>query len=422
MSALSKYKYKKQYKLLILGCYLFYMAEMTLKLIYSSTLVEIIEEFQVKKDVAVIGMTLYYFVYAAAQLVFAKFIDRMNLGRFMLLTSVLSAVSFASIGLTTAIWQIWIIMGLNGVFQVTCWGAVSFYIGSLLPNDTISGAFKLISTGFAVSTALSLALSSLFVGLGVWRLSFVVGAAFLLASTVFLVIQAKKVRACLRRGDEVAPTYASLSVKANFAIPKEMKFRAGLLLTYCTVAGFFNQALVYGISNWIPNMLSEVHGFPNSKSILLTIITTLSVLPCTFLMYSFFDKHRGRVFAAGAVNSVAVVAVIVALALFFDVNMLLALLLCVLFRFFHGCQTASITGYVTPKMKYHINTGTSSLVTNSLGAAAAGIMPLITGGLIEGLSWQDYYFFMAGLAALLALMTFGAFHIIGRNKELNSWF
>ena len=117
MSVFKKYKYGRQYSLLLIACFLFFAMTMAIKLTYTAQLVEIVAYYKTTKSLASIGLTSYYFVYTIAQIVLGLTISKINIKNFMLINAVLSCVSFALIGITTDIWQVCVILGLNGVFQ-----------------------------------------------------------------------------------------------------------------------------------------------------------------------------------------------------------------------------------------------------------------------------------------------------------------
>ena len=120
----------------LFACYFFYLISIVLKMVYSAEIVEIIAAFPGATKASVgTGLTAYYFVYTAAQLIVAFIINKINIKAFMTVTTVLSALSFGAIYFFGELWQLYIILGLNGVFQSGVWGGVMYFVGKYVPRE-----------------------------------------------------------------------------------------------------------------------------------------------------------------------------------------------------------------------------------------------------------------------------------------------
>ena len=114
-------------------CFIFYLLSFAIKLVYTCQLPAIIDDFKTTKAQASLGLTIYYFVYAFAQIVLGIFILKINMRNFLLITSLMSAISFSMIGLTDNLTVVWVILGLNGILQAGCVGGISFIFAKYLP-------------------------------------------------------------------------------------------------------------------------------------------------------------------------------------------------------------------------------------------------------------------------------------------------
>lgn len=421
-SPLAKYKYGKQYKKLIIACLLMYIAEMCIKLPYTAQMVEIIDYFGTTRSNVALGLTIYYFSYGIGQLIISKFMDRINIRKFMVATTILTSISYACIAITTDLWQIWVLLGLNGFLQAEYWGGINYFIGKLVPNDCISYANKLMGIGFAISNTLVYAISGIFVALISWKATFIFSAIMLLLAIAYLYRQEKKTEACIERGDEIEPP-AVEKVKSQkaFVIPEGKKINVGFMVGFCLIASFATNAINYGINNWIPSMLSEIHHFPNSLSIILTLVFPLVGVPCAFIMYDYYDK-KGNIFLSGIVIGGVVLAVVAAFIFGYANSFILAMLLCVVFRFFHGCYNCVYGNNTLMKLKNYVSPAKSSLVLNALASFSAGTMPFVTGKLLDNLGWKNFYIAMTGVAGLCFLLSVFGYIFVKKDKELRKWF
>ena len=116
-SPLAKYKYGKQYKKLIIACLLMYIAEMCIKLPYTAQMVEMIDYFDTTRSNVALGLTIYYFAYGIGHLIISNFMDKINIRKFLVLNTVLTAISYGCISVTKELWQVCVLLGLNGFLQ-----------------------------------------------------------------------------------------------------------------------------------------------------------------------------------------------------------------------------------------------------------------------------------------------------------------
>ena len=78
MSIFNRYKYGKNYKKLLIAAYAFTLLVFAIKLVYTAQLPAVIDFFKTTKANATLGLTIYYFVYAAAQIALGFYITKIN--------------------------------------------------------------------------------------------------------------------------------------------------------------------------------------------------------------------------------------------------------------------------------------------------------------------------------------------------------
>ncbi len=421
-SPFSKYKYKNQYIKLIAACYFYYVLQMGLKNCYSLQMVAIISDFATTKAQAAIGLTVNYFIYGIAQFVLALFIDKINQRKLLWVGTALTVVAYMLIGFSTELWQVWALLGVAGISQCPYWGAINYFMARYLPNDCIPAATKITHTGIYVATALVCGVSAFFIEFWSWKTTFVFMAALLLLAFILLNRQIRITRQCVRRRDEIEVS-ADENGKdhKDFVVPAGKKMNVGFIIGFCVLANFLTNSIYYGVGNWIPNMLKEVHNFPDSLSILLTLVLPLVSLPCSMIMFTYFDK-KGNIFLSGTVLGAVVAITVVLITLGYNVSFWIAMALFLAFRFFHGCYNIVYTNYTVTKLKNYIDPGKAALLTNALAMVGAGFMPLITGVLLDGLGWTAFFASMAGLCIFAFIVSAVGYLVVRRNKELRKWF
>lgn len=426
MSIFKQYKYAKNYKRLLFAAYMFNMLVFAIKLVYTAQLPAVIDFFGTTKANATLGLTIYYFVYAASQIALSFFITKINFKWYLFITSILSAISFSIIGAIDSLFAIWIIFALNGFLQAGCWGGIIFIISKYLPNETLSYSNKLLSTATTIGNAITYAISAFFVAIADWRLTFVFFGILFFISIVYLFVQIGIVDKITKRKDEYSFDYIDTNNKKgkqnnSYVLPSGIRFNVKLLLTYIIICSFLINCLNYGIGNWIPNLLKDVHGFPTALSILLTMVMPLISMLATIVMYNNFDKSN-NIFLKSCILALVLLALIIVMIFGFDLSFVFAILMCVLLKFLPTAVSAGYGSYTLVKIKNYINSGSSTLVVNSGAAIAAGLMPFITGLIMDNYGWATYYTFMAGICLITFLFIFIGIIIINKKKNINAWF
>ncbi len=422
MSVLGRYKYAKNYKKLLIACYMFYLLSFAIKLVYTCQLQAIIDDFKTTRAQASLGLTIYYFVYAVAQIVLGMFIIKINVRNFLLVTSLMSAISFSMIGLTDNLTVVWVIFGLNGILQSGSVGGIMYIFAKYLPNETLSYANKVLATGSTIGNSLTYLISAIFVEFLSWKYTFVFFGVFLFASVVYMFIQMKTMDKIIKNNDEYSFEFdSSKDKKLSFVIPQDIKFDVTLLMTFIIVVSFFVNCLAYGIGNWIPSLLKDIHGFPTSLSILLTMFMPIISMLAGIAMYNSFDKS-GKIITKTGILSLITLGLLLLMVFGYTWNFAFALIMCALLKYIPSCISAGYGSYTTMKLKYYINSGTSSLIVNSGAAIAAGLMPFITGYIMDTYGWQTYYMVMAGMCFVLVALIFVGRYIVQKRDNISKWF
>ena len=421
MKIFDKYRYGSYYKKLLISCYVFYFFTIAIKLTYSVQIEEIIDHFKRDRSDVALGLTIYYFVYAAAQVVLSLFIQKINIKRFLVISTLLSGVSFGIVGFTSSLWQVALILGANGIFQCAVWGGITFVISRYFPVETLSYAMKFMATGLALANAATYGVSAFFVQVFDWRYTFVFFAILLVIFTFNMVYQIKRTENALKKGEAELFFKHEEEGKGEFVVPHDVKFNKPLLLGYLFVLSFVVTTLTYGVGNWVPGLLKNVHNFPSSLSILISLITPVVTVPATILMYILFDKYN-KIMRISAYVAALTASLLVLMIFIYDSNLIVATVMSTLLRFIIAAFATSSSTYVTTKFEYHINAGSAALLVNAVAALGAGIAPFFTGIIIESrFGWQGYYVALAGIAAAALLINIIGCIVISKKKNLTKW-
>ncbi len=389
----------------LFACYFFYLISIVLKMVYSAEIVEIIAAFPGATKASVgTGLTAYYFVYTAAQLIVAFIINKINIKAFMTVTTVLSALSFGAIYFSGELWQLYIILGLNGVFQSGVWGGVMYFVGKYVPREMAAFSSSLMSTGMALGTALAYGLSAFFVAVADWRWTFVFFAAISLVTLVIFLVFLKKIDAKSGAAHPEIDLPKEPEEKKLPVIPHGVHgsgMNAALIMLI--VIAFFAGCVYYSISNWVPSLLTEEYGMLSQYSMLLTIALPVCMMPGPIAASALCDRHDNKYGVCAIFSAGAFIAVFV-MCFLYNASLWLALVLSIAMLFCIRGVIQVICGYFPLVLKDRINSGVSSLMLNAGACLGAAIMPLLTGLIMDAYDWRQYYIFTAAIALVTAVL------------------
>ena len=426
MSIFNRYRYAKNYKKLLIAAYAFTLLVFAIKLVYTAQLPAVIDFYETTKSNATIGITIYYFVYALAQIALSFYITKINFKNYLLITSILSAISFSLIGVIDSLVTIWVIFAINGFFQAASWGGIVYVISKYLPNETLSYSNKFLATSSTVGNAVTYAVSAFFVEFTDWRITFIFFGVLFLISIVYLFIQIGILDKISKRKDEYSFEYikqdnSNVKEKTSYVVPFGVKFNVGLLMVFIITASFLSNCLIYGLGNWIPNLLKDMYGFPTSLSILLTMVMPLISMIATLAMYRSFDKSS-RVFSKTGIMAIILLVLTIIMIFGFDKNFIFAILMCALLKYLPTAVSSGYNSYTLVKIKNYINSGTSTLIVNSGAAIAAGLMPFVTATIMDSFGWAAYSMFMAVICLLLVALIFVGCILVKKKNNITAWF
>ena len=385
----------KRYMNFIFACYFFYLISISSKMSYTAEMVSIIAEFQTTKFQVGIGLTIYYILYAVAQVAVALSIRKINMRRYIVITSVGSAVSFALAIFAGELRHMWIILALNGIFQSSVFGGCMYFIGKYLPDSMAAFSSKFLSTGLAIGTALSYGVSAFFVSVASWKYTFLFFAVMTVVSIVWFLLAEKGVKNLPSSSEKIPSCDENADDKKS----------ATLLLLYMTVATFFISCMYYGISNWIPNLLKEIYGMPASYSILVTVLIPLGMMFGPVLSGNMCEKHDNY-FMVGFLFSLCALIMTGIMAIMYGTGIVTALALSVAILFCIRGVLNLLCSYIPLKLKKRYNAGKFSLIINAFTALGAAVIPSVTGKVIDSVSWTAYYVFMSVICIVSLIILF----------------
>ncbi len=398
------------YKLLA-ACSFMYIISICIKMVYSAEMAEIITAVASDKPSVSLGLLFYYMAYASAQLIFAFLISKINLKWFLAVTVSLTAVSFGMMMLAGELWHLYLILFLNGFFQVGIWGGVMFFVGRYIPAKMSGFASNILAAGLPIGTALTYGASAFFISVASWRYTFLF---FSVLSAVSVIVFLVSVRHAARNlsfvFEEKLRSHRVLNNSEARGADEgagKKKHKVLLMVAFFSVYCVLTSCVYYALTGWFPSLLIENFSMPTEFSILITLLLPLFTTPSSIAIIKLNQRTKSD-YTVLIASSALITVLALLLCFTYGLNIVLTVISAVALMFFLRGATSLVTVYYPLKYSGVIEAGRFSLILNAFASVAAGIMPYAISLVLERTGWLIYFVILAVICAATFLMVLAA--------------
>ena len=392
----------KKYKLLTFAVFLLYVTYLAAKNVYTSEIIEITRHFGVSKSAASAAASFSFVSYALAQLIFVKYISRMNVRKYLLICSPVSAALFALVPFCSAIWQVWAIFAIEGALLSGVFPVCMLVISEYLPAGLIPNANKYMGAAFALSFALDYFFSALFIQIFDWRLGFFVFPALYMAAVLFFC---GMIKSCPRQN-------AEKSEEEKKKPDKKTVFKY-LLIT--GMIGFFVNMTYYAVSGWVPNLLSEQFGLAPALSVFITLLVPLTGAVGAAVCLELCRRYP--FWRVVILISAFTLVLCLLLTGIYRAAFVLTLCLVVLLLFFVR-GVSHVFGWQVPiDAKRIMDPASAATVHNIFSCVGAAAGPPLFGALADNGGYTAFFIAAAVSSAVLTALMFSGKKAIGSDKS-----
>ena len=261
----------KKQKLLLVLCFFIYTIGYIGRYSYNANLNLILGSFTDSHGEAGLVTTFFFFAYGIGQVVhglLCKYYNKSFVFTFVLVCSgLINLLIYIGIPFMLVKW-LWLV---NGFLQAALWPSLINVLSESLSDSMLKSAIFFMSFCAPIGTLIIYGLSALFAWLNNFTLSFLFASIslFALGIVVFVLINPLLIKR--DRKIEI------IDEKENIA----KKRKSGGFITMVVVLSIF--AIVHnfvkdGLQTWVPSILNEMYGLPNSISIVLTLVLPFLVI------------------------------------------------------------------------------------------------------------------------------------------------
>ena len=405
---MKSYLTDKKANLLILGCWLIYVAAYCGRLNYSASLTAIISDLGITNAQGGMVYSAFAITYGVGQ--FANGLLCKFYNPKYVLTAALAAsgvcnllLPFCSDPLLMA--GIWLV---NGAVQSMLWSLIIRTLSTEVADNKLDSAIVALSSTVAVGTALAFGISALFAALGNWRITFFTSSAvlFVMAAVWFCI-------ACvLSRAErvEAAPVTAVPLQETPKAPPSATPLQAtlmkGLMISICAIcaAAIVNGFIKDGVNNWLPKYLTERFSLPTSLSIILTLLLPLfSILGTVIgrLLYRKLHNHTLICSLEYGISCLLLCGILLSHTAGALIPMMILFILL-------ACMMASVNNIITSMFpldnRHRINSGLLAGTLDTVCYVGSSIAGTLLGLLAQNRGWMTVFTLLLVLSAVAALV------------------
>ena len=397
----------KMGNLLIYACFFLYASSMAAKGVFAAEIKYLVDLWSLDYAYASMANTFYFVAYGGVQVFLFVFMTKMNVKKYLIITVPLAGVFTMLMGLATGIEHIWLIFGVSGALQAGIFCCCNYILTRYLPKKLLSKANMFLNSGYAVGTVFAYAVTAMFLGGNLWQLPyFIIGIIFIFSLVIFAFVlkNASRFRKINLRLDKVfnPKEQTSANTDEKPIVNLTTKKRIALFYAVDLVMSFFITALFYAVMNYVTSLMVDVYGVPQDVSVYVSIIAPVAILMGPIMAIKACDRDQNFI-RQGILFTAVMIPIPLVMAFFFDVNIIFALVLTIIYIVLANGIKAIVLSVMTFKLRTVINAGAYSAIANAVASLSAGVTPTIIGAVLDTSGWQAVYFVVLGLTVFVTL-------------------
>ena len=387
---------------LIFLAWLVYSCSYIGKLSYNANIKPIEEVFCVSHAEAGAVSTFFFFAYGIGQVINGIMCRHYNVKYTVFVCLAVSSainLTFPFITYFPIVKYLWLI---NGVAMSFLWTLIIRLLSETLPKKDIPKAIVTMGTTVATGTFLVYGMSSLFVAVADYRITFFAAAAIMLVSALIWLVT---FNSATKKPDAEELTLSEQQTKSP--VGNTASRGVGILAVALAFFAIANNFTKDGLTAWTPVILSELYETPSWLSILLTLLLPAlaifgaAVAIRAFKLWHSFIGTCTVLFTGATLLFAAVIALL---------SNATGLALTVIIFGIVSCLMAGVNNVITSMVPLHmkdkINSGKLAGILNGFCYLGSTVSSYTLGAIADCYGWLSVFYVLLAVSILVIVIGF----------------
>ena len=384
------FKMQKKNSIVLIICWLVYTLSYIGKISYNTNIIQIESFYGVTHSQAGLVSTCFFFSYGLGQFINGIFCKKYNLKYlvfFVLLISSACNIFVSIICNFSFIKYLWFI---NGCALSTLWPSLIRFLSENTEERSTQKAAIIMGTSFTIGTIFCFCLSSLFVAMGNFKIIFYLSCIIDCLLAILWICFYDK----LLLNKEERQEFQSEDITNKKT--KKVTYLIPIIIVFSFFAIIAN-LLRDGLTTWVPMVLKELFGVPDSISILLTLVLPIVSAFGIFLAILSNKKSNNYIPLFSILFMITGVSILL-MALFNNLGIVFLLINLAVVSFTMSGVCDILTSFVPLEWKKKINAGFIAGLLNGFCYVGSTISAYCLGLVADNYNWNAVFILLSILS------------------------
>ena len=398
---------------LLVLCWLVYTCSLLGKVNYSANITQVEDFFGVTHQSAGLVTSFYFFAYGAGQIVNGLLCKKYNIKWMVFGSLIVAGGANLAVGITDNFEIIKYLWLVNGIALSVLWPTLIRLLSETTSRKKMARASVGMGTTTATGTLIIYGLSSLYAEIANFRYAFYTAALVLPTVAIIWLCSYGKITRGAKAEAEKEDAEDDIPVRPAETVKTKGKIEGSVLtwIVLLAVIAVATNLLKDSLTTWVPAILKETYGFPDSLSILVTLVLPLISVFGNIIAVTVHKKIPDYIGSSGLfflVCGLMILAIIgsISVGLVVITVFAFAIVSCAA-----SCSNSTITSIFPLYMKGKVNSGMIAGVLNGFCYVGSTISSYGIGVVADAYGWTAVFWLLFGVAAFVVALSVGYFLI-----------
>lgn len=398
---------KLSYSLIAL-CWIVYACAYLGKLSYNANISQLEAAFGATHSQSGLVGTMFFFAYGVGQVFNGLMCKKYNIKYVIFSSLVISSLMNLAMNLIPDFAFAKYIWLINGAATSFLWASLIRLLSETLGKKYLSTAIVVMGTTVATGTVAVYAMSSLFVAISSYRVTFFVACGVLASVAIVWMIMFDRLSKPLYAARQAAVGAEREGVRPDLKRKRKLSRELWFFFGAIAIFAVANNFIKYGLTSWTPSILNEMYATPDWLSILLTLALPVVAIPGVALATAMHKRIDSYVLICTLLYTVSTVLIGTVILLLSYGALTVTVVAFALVSCFMGSINSVITGMIPLRMRDKVDSGKTAGLLNGFCYVGSTLSMYGLGYIAENNGWSAVMYTLLALSGGAAL--FGAIH------------